>query len=158
MDHNKNCTYLYAAFAASGCLQAVGPTLILGLFIVTACIVAAYLARRKARGTLFENHYTWLIRTFWIGTGVWMPLFAVVGAAALFSRINVDSVFSAIGRGEIENPGDMGRLLMSVQGQEALYVTIACTVPFLAWWLSRCWRGYAALRETRTLIDVNRWI
>jgi uncharacterized membrane protein len=30
-------------------------------------LVIAYLQRPEARGTWRESHYTWLIRTFWIG-------------------------------------------------------------------------------------------
>jgi uncharacterized membrane protein len=30
-------------------------------------VVIAYLQRREAAGTWRESHYTWLIRTFWIG-------------------------------------------------------------------------------------------
>lgn len=45
-------------------------------------IVIAYLKRPEVVGTWRESHYTWLIRTFWIGL-----LFAVIGFATMWILI-----------------------------------------------------------------------
>ncbi|MGU3496941.1 DUF4870 family protein [Xanthobacteraceae bacterium A53D] len=38
----------------------VGITMLVGLIV-------AYMKRGDAAGTIYESHFTWLIRTFWIG-------------------------------------------------------------------------------------------
>ena len=76
-------------------------------------IVLAYMNRGKAGGYV-ETHYTWLIRTFWIGV-----LYALVSAFLMFVMIGFLLMFAvavwfiarciiglqALGRGEpIKNP------------------------------------------------------
>ena len=48
---------IYGLYAAS---------LFIGLTGIVA-IIMAYVKRDEARGTRLESHFTWLIRTFWIG-------------------------------------------------------------------------------------------
>ena len=76
-------------------------------------IILAYINRGKAGGYV-ETHYTWLIRTFWIGL-----LYALVSAVLMFVMIGFLLMFAvavwfiarciiglqALGRGEpIKNP------------------------------------------------------
>ena len=60
---------IYALDAAS---------LFIGLTGIVA-IVMAYLKRDEARGSFLESHYTWIIRTFWIGLAG-----AIVGGATMW--------------------------------------------------------------------------
>lgn len=60
---------IYALDAAS---------LFIGLTGIVA-IVMAYLKRDEARGGFLESHYTWIIRTFWIGLAG-----AIVGGATMW--------------------------------------------------------------------------
>ncbi|MFM8610104.1 MAG: DUF4870 family protein [Burkholderiaceae bacterium] len=64
-----------------------------GLSAVVAVIIN-YVKRDDARGTLYESHFTWQIRTFWWGLlwgvlgaiTVWIGIgFLVLGAAAIWS-------------------------------------------------------------------------
>ena len=58
-----------------------------GLLGIVA-IILAYVKRDDARGSWLESHYTWLIRTFWIGLGIgvlgMLTVFVVVGFFILF--------------------------------------------------------------------------
>lgn len=45
-------------------------------------LIVAYLQRAEVAGTWRESHYTWLIRTFWIGL-----LFIVIGAITTWIAI-----------------------------------------------------------------------
>ena len=60
---------IYALYAVS---------LVVGLSGIVA-IVIAYLKRDEARGCFLESHYTWIIRTFWIGL-----VGALVGGATMW--------------------------------------------------------------------------
>lgn len=53
-------------------------SLFIGLTGIVA-IVMAYLKRDEARGGFLESHYTWIIRTFWIGLAG-----AIVGGATMW--------------------------------------------------------------------------
>lgn len=65
----KNVTaIIYALYAAS---------LVVGISSIVA-IVMNYVKRDEMRGTLFESHFRWQIRTFWFGL-----LWGVLGALSL---------------------------------------------------------------------------
>lgn len=85
---------------------------ILGLGLVGVFI--AYLKRRDARGTLWETHFTYIIRTFWLGV-----LGCVIGGATVFIGVgflilfvvglwwlirSVNSLLKAIEDRPIRNP------------------------------------------------------
>ena len=50
-----------------------------------AGVVVAYLQRDENRGSWKESHFTWLIRTFWIGLlfGIISGLLAVIGVGVI---------------------------------------------------------------------------
>jgi uncharacterized membrane protein len=56
-------------------LHIAGLLLSVGLLSVVALIIN-YVKRPSARGTIFESHFTWQIRTFW-WTLLWMMVLAV---------------------------------------------------------------------------------
>ncbi|MGE4371190.1 MAG: DUF4870 family protein [Burkholderiaceae bacterium] len=64
----RNLTHLIYGLFALGLLSG-------GVFGVAtiAAIVIAYLKRADAAGTLYANHFDWLIRTFWWGL-LWIVL------------------------------------------------------------------------------------
>jgi uncharacterized membrane protein len=53
-------------------------SLFIGLTGIVAIIIA-YLKRDEARGSFLESHYTWIIRTFWIGL-----VGAIIGGATMW--------------------------------------------------------------------------
>ncbi|GGF45840.1 hypothetical protein GCM10007301_01660 [Azorhizobium oxalatiphilum] len=55
----------------------VGITMLVGLIV-------AYVKRGDAAGTIYESHFTWLIRTFWIGL-----LLSVIGLITSFILIGI---------------------------------------------------------------------
>ena len=62
-------TVIYALYAAS---------FLIGITSIVA-IVMNYVKRDDMRGTLFESHFRWQIRTFWFGM-----LWGVLGAITFF--------------------------------------------------------------------------
>lgn len=51
---------------------------LVGITAIVAIIVN-YIKRDEARGTIYESHFTWQIRTFW-----WGLLWSVVGVATIW--------------------------------------------------------------------------
>src|SRR5688572_30044953 len=87
-------------------------SLVIGVSVLVG-IVLAYINRGKAGGFV-ETHYTWLIRTFWIGllyaliSAVLMLLaigFVLMFAVAVWFIVRCIIGLQALGRGEpIKNP------------------------------------------------------
>lgn len=80
MDSLKQLTLIiYILYAAS---WLVGVTGIVG-------IVVNYIKRDDVRGTLYESHFTWQIRTFW-----WGLLWAAIGVLTLVFLIGFVILFA----------------------------------------------------------------
>jgi uncharacterized membrane protein len=62
-------------------------SLIVGVTGIVA-IVMNYVKRDDARGTLYESHFTWQIRTFW-----WGLLWAVIGFVTAFILVGFVVLF-----------------------------------------------------------------
>lgn len=97
-------------------VQVIYATYLLGFVVgITPLIgiVLAYMNRGKAGGWV-ESHYTWAIRTFWIGIlygliaavlSVILIGFLLMLAVAVWVIVRVVVGFQAVGRGEpIKNP------------------------------------------------------
>lgn len=74
-------TIIYALYAAS---------FLVGITSIVA-IVMNYVKRDDMRGTLFESHFRWQIRTFWFGL-LWgviglLSMFIMVGFFVLFANV-----------------------------------------------------------------------
>lgn len=102
------CLITYGCFGLG--LLGVVITIIVG-------VVICYLKRGEAAGTIYESHFTWLIRTFWIGLGLsvlglilliiavgWLLLVAVV---IWFIVRLLKGVFAVLDGRPIENPDSL---------------------------------------------------
>jgi uncharacterized membrane protein len=81
-EQNKSITQvIYGLYAAS---------LIVGVTSIVAVIIN-YVKRDEVAGTLYESHFTWQIRTFWIGLGLsvlgWITIFILVGFLILLGTL-----------------------------------------------------------------------
>ena len=94
----KNAQLIYILFFAG---VITGLTVLIG-------VVMAYINRGKLGGYI-DTHYTWLIRTFWIGllfsfiSGLLMVLgigFLLIFAVAIWAIIRLVKGIQALGRGE----------------------------------------------------------
>ena len=78
-------------------------------FSVLVGLVLAYVWRREADAPEWErSHYTYLIRTFWIGLAVFAATFVLM-IVAMFSM-----AFDAVGPGEEPEPGFVAGVLALV--------------------------------------------
>ena len=81
---------------ASRGFQFNGPTLISGLYLATyftvftalVGVILAYVWKRHAPEDWQRTHYSYLIRTFWIGIGGYAVCGAVIGAAIAASEFD----------------------------------------------------------------------
>jgi len=81
-EQNKSITQvIYGLYAAS---------LVVGVTGIAAIIIN-YVKRGEVAGTIYESHFTWQIRTFWIGLGLsvlgWITIFILVGFLILLGTV-----------------------------------------------------------------------
>lgn len=158
VERTKLCLMLYGIFAGSLVLQFINLwTIVLGSAAVIAGIIICYTERKKAYGTLTGNHLQWLIRTFWIGGAVYLPIFTVISTLAMFFFIDWTPMKDALATGEGDIQTAIQALLM--HNQKVIYlVTLVATSPFSIWWLWRCWYGYKRLKAGKPIPNVTSWI
>lgn len=157
-ESEKLCLLLYGIFAASLVMQFINlVTILLGSAAILAGIILTYLERKKARGTVYENHFQWLIRTFWIGGGVYLPVLTVAGIATLMTTMDRSALTSAFSTGEGTIEGAVQEMMR--QNSDLMYYTmLGYTAPFGLWWLWRCWYGYKRLKEKKPIPNPQSWI
>ena len=76
----------------------------------------------------------------------------------LYCKIDTNALMEKMSNGEVKGPEDIQAIFIDQYGSLVLYITLAFTLPFLAWWLSRCWRGYALLKEGKSIAKPMSWI
>ncbi|MDF3022817.1 MAG: hypothetical protein K0R10_178 [Alphaproteobacteria bacterium] len=154
----KLCQLLYGIFAGSMILQFINlTTILLGSAALTAGIILAYLERKKAKDPLYANHLQWLIRTFWIGGAVYVPVLSLILTGLLVFKMDMAAMAEAFSTGE----GTMEIAIQKVlEANKPLIVTISLIVfaPFTVWWFWRCWYGWKRLKIGKTIPNAKSWI
>lgn len=155
------CVYLYAVFAASMALQMTFATLLVGLVAMIAVVAVAYNNRKKASDTsIFKSHFDWMIRTFWIGTGVYLPICIVIMFAAILGFVDLAALSNLV-LSQAETAIDPQSIIDTFldQNGKAVNIIMAATAgPFMLWWFLRCWRGYNLLRQGMPVAHVKSWL
>lgn len=154
----KLCKLLYGIYAGSLLLQFINlTTILLGSAALMAGIILAYLERKKAKGTLYANHLQWLIRTFWIGGAVYVPVLSVILTGILVWKMDMAAMAEAFSTGE----GTMDVAIQKVLvANQTLMLTSSLIVfaPFIVWWFWRCWYGWKRLSIRKPIPNVMSWI
>lgn len=166
---SQTCTALYAVFAASLLMQVTPYTMVLGSIALLAALIMAYVAHAKAGGTIYASHLQWLVRTFWIGGGVYLPVLTVLASLAVMCVVDMTEVESAVKAAALEqHSGDQSdqqivvdavlQSIMQKSGGTIILITLLFTLPVVGWWLWRCWKGYSLLQQGKPVEDVMRWV
>lgn len=157
-DLTRLCTLLYGIYAASVIMNFSIVTMIAGTFALLIAVILTYLKRKEAAGTVFESHLQWMIRTFWIGGGVFLPVMTVAASAILYAKIDMTPLYDAMSSGTVTNPDELMDLLLQ-KNHTLIYTTVTVfTAPFALWWLRRCWVGYRLLKKNLPVADVKSWL
>jgi len=155
----KLCTMLYGIFSASLILQFLNMyCVILGSIAVTAGVILAYLERRKATGTVYGNHLHWLIRTFWIGGAVYLPIVTVLGSIVLLFITDQTSIQQDINSGSPDmTPQILVQHFVEHNARTMQLTMVGFMLPFAIWWIWRCGYGYKRLTENKPIPNVMSW-
>lgn len=153
-DLRKTCLALYGAYGAAILMQFFEQAMMPGLLLMVIAFIITRDRRAAAKGTPYESHLRWLTRTFWIGTGVVMPLAIVVATALILQFTDISSIATsdpdALMSG-ISNYiyGNMSKIMM---------LSSVSMIPTAVWWLHRCWIGFALARDEEPVKNVTTWL
>lgn len=161
-NENKNlgtlCKYLYGIYALTMLLQMSIDTILVGLLGMVVALVLTYVKQPAAKGTIYETHLRWMLRTFWIGGGVYLPVMTLAGFAVFYPSINIAPLQDAMYAGEITDPQQIYDLLLRDNKMLIWGTAFATMGPIMAWWLWRSWKGYKALKDGKPVENVMSWL
>ncbi len=131
-------------------------------FFIGATLVC-YSRYKYTVNTHYQSHYRWMIRTFWIGTGVFLPL-AISLMTFIVVQFGEMSAFKHI----IYMTSDINALADSIESSVyvfisdnsiLLFLTLLVTcLPAMLWWYARLWRGHHLLIQGRSIDNVKTWL
>jgi uncharacterized membrane protein len=168
----QNCLALYGVYGASMVLALLPVPLMIGLstILMLGAIVMAYVWHGKAGEGVLETHFHWLIRTFWIGGAVYLPVLTILACITVISIVDMTELHEAIRTAALENapgsPADdqsivINTVLKTVWDQHGgmiMAITGAFTLPFVIWWFWRCIKGFRLLKAGKPVENVTRWL
>lgn len=154
----KGCSSSYILSMGGMLMQFFPKIAVHGSVLLLAILVLAYGMKKYGKGTSYETHAQWLIRTFWIGGGVYLPILTLIAAGWLYFNIDLSPMREALEAGEATDSSDLTKLFLEMYGDKILHTTTVAAIPFAAWWLWRCWRGYRLLKKGQPVPDVMRWV
>jgi len=151
------CLALYIVYGLS-CVMQFSPLAILAATgTLLAALIAAHIGRSKAKGTIYESHFQWLVRTFWIGGAVYMPVITVMAAIIIFSEIDQTAVKAAVEAGETSFEA-LALIMVKENAGVFSMVYFSLFLPFTGWWIYRCVSGVRRLMKGEEVPDPERWI
>lgn len=140
---------------------------IAGLAVGLAGIVFAYKSRTVSEGTIYASHAKWLIRTFWIGGAVLLPIATVIFFVAIL--LPILHLIYGIGLGGFGNTDAISQLLeqlASVDPANAEAVVNDAAMQYMSdnkglfllvglptlglstvWWLYRAFKGLNLVKK-----------
>jgi uncharacterized membrane protein len=132
-------------------------TFVPGTVALICAIIYAHLQRKELYGTLFENHYRWMTRSFWIGGAVYLPIATICMSTYQIMNLDMTDMFRAMYDGE-EDPLKLGQVLLNTNATMILNSTLLLGAVFALWWWARCLTGIYYLRRGSPLPNVMRWL
>jgi len=159
-DNTDFCIALYIMYAACVLCQFFAITLIPGVALLLTAYGANEFKIRRAniKGTIFESHLRWMIRTLGIGTCVYLPIAAIIATGFILKYTDILSLVGTIIN--MTNTEMMNSIYASMD-KEIGKVTIICLIavtPVVAWMFRRYWVGYKLIKEGKPIEKVKSWL
>lgn len=155
-NKKNTCLALYLIFIAAIFLQFSIMASIVSSILVIVALVIAYRQRKKSNDTIFESHFHWIIRTFWIGGTVYLPVLTIAIGIMLYS-IAVPIIQTAYDSG-VTDPAAIEDLVMQQAGPKLMAYSGIILLPFAIWWLYRCGKGVKLVLEAKPIENVDSWV
>lgn len=156
-DMTRLCTMLYVCNVLAALTQFHLYTSAFGMVAALCIIVYAYIKRKEMQGTIFENHFHWMIRSFWIGGAVYLPIITIAGTAYFLSMADLQKVMDASWEGE-KNEQYLMELLYESNAELLGNMMFFTVCLFALWWTWRMLRGLYFLRKQEPVRNPDSWL
>lgn len=147
---------IYGILALGMLMQFTLYTFLPGSVAVICAVVYAYIKRKELKDTLFESHYQWMTRTFWIGGAVYLPVATILLSIYQLFAMDMTPLFAAMREGDHDVQSLMG-MLYENNSRMIFISSVSVLGVFAVWWWWRCLRGFLLLRKGLPLPNVMRW-
>jgi uncharacterized membrane protein len=112
----------------------------------------------EVKGTPYESHLHWLYRTAWIASCVAIPVNLGLSAGLIWTFTDVGSITRNALNGDAEALMNGLQSYMDANMTKITIFNMIGAAPPTIWWLHRCWRGYALLKEGKPVENVTSWL
>ncbi len=134
-----------------------------GSVLLLVGAVKCYKRRKLVPDTVYENHYQWLIRTFWIGTAVVMPLATIAATIYIFKNSDLAYLQRLFYMGGAANfDASWYREALRTYYADHTKMILTAVIPaggfVLFWWFGRLIKGYKRLKMNMHLPFVTSWL
>ena len=158
-SHEKNlCRLTYIALTVGGLMQFNLATSLIGTIALLIGVGIAYYQPSRVQGSPLESHYQWLIRTFWIGSGVYLPALLTGVFALMYPHLDFMAMMDAVSTGSIADPMQLLSLLIRQVPTWIVTLSFVLGGAFVLWWLYRCGFGWQRLGQEKPIENVMRWL
>lgn len=126
-------------------------------------LIIAYAKRSHAEGTIYHSHFHWMIRTFWIGGAVYMPVMTVVFVIVAYAQLPVNEIVAQIydptlDTSDPEAMRALSKRLTTTYGPTINRISMICMAPFAGWWILRQLRGLVLAVRKQEVTRVKTWL
>ncbi|MCE9506809.1 MAG: hypothetical protein K8R48_00630 [Alphaproteobacteria bacterium] len=157
-DLRKYCLILYGLYGLSAVLQFFNKTILIGLAALVIAYFMATARKKAAEDTPFASHLRWMLRTFWIGTGVIFPIAIIIATAIVLAFTDLIPVMVAA---SFDNPEAQMNAMQDYMQANMTKISLL-TEPFMLlsafWWLRRCWVGGMLAKNGKPVENVTSWL
>jgi uncharacterized membrane protein len=150
------CTAIYIFNIVCMLMQFHLWTIAPGMVGLLCIFTYANIKQRETKGTIFESHFRWIVRTFWIGSFYYMIL-AIAKSAYFLMNSDLSMVMDAVREGET-NKLYFLELAYEKNADLALKSYFFVLGSFTLWWAWRALRGVYFIRKGAELPKVTSWI
>jgi uncharacterized membrane protein len=158
VDLQKLFIMLYGVYAASAVLQFFKQTLLLGLLALVIAYIVGNSKKVNTEGTPYASHLRWLNRTFWIGSGVIVPIAVVIAAFLICYLTDIFSILNTVQGGDWDDLMGAVQNYMQQNMAKISAITLITLAPTVIWWMRRCWIGYTLAKAKKPVENVTSWL
>lgn len=113
----------------------------LGTILGLIAIIITYNKRKTAKDTIYESHFTWLIRTFWVGGSLLLPIATILFTILIVALTDlIPMLQDAVNAGETNAAKITSEYAAKNWSKIRLFQFITI-LPILIWWIARCIKG-----------------
>lgn len=149
---------LYGLYVIGTFMQFSVPLAIPGLVLFTVAYFMNLSGKKRAAGTPYESHMRWLLRTFYIGTCLLLPISAIIAQVVLLSTTDISGYTAALDTGDPAVISAMMSAYLEANATQATIIFTAFLAPVTLWMLWRWWKGGTLAQNAKPVENVTAWI